>query len=147
MISTWWSILRTVTNCAAWIQLGRNEICSALHSRKYGPGSASCKVALFSERFNHHRLKCSVHHATFHEASSLFAFFTVLWWAHLKPSNKDLQKANLSKSCRRLLSFDCNFDLLLLGWNKIFIFYIVWACSFKIHFLKMRLISCSSKIT
>ena len=35
--------------------------------RKYGPGLASCKVARFSEHFIHHRLKCSVHHLTFHE--------------------------------------------------------------------------------
>ena len=54
------------------------------HNRKYGPVLlASYKVALFLEHFNRHRLKCFVHHATFHVESSLLAFsivyFEWLW--------------------------------------------------------------------
>ena len=48
-----------------------------IHVRKYWPGLASCMVAWFSEHFKRHRLKCSVHKATFHETSSQLACSSV----------------------------------------------------------------------
>ena len=50
---------------------------SRKHSRIYRPELASYMAAWFSEHFNCHRLKCSLHQATFHEASLLLVFSTV----------------------------------------------------------------------
>ena len=48
----------------------------SLHSRKYGPVLASCKVEWFSEHLNSHRLKYSVHH-TGHSLSQGFLTITI----------------------------------------------------------------------
>ena len=50
------------------------SLLKSVHTGKYAPGLASCEVVWISERFNCNRLKCSVHHATFHETFSLLVF-------------------------------------------------------------------------
>ena len=64
----------------------------AVHSRKYGPVLASCKVAFISDYFNRHRFKCSMDHATFHEASSLLFFSTEQFEYQIKGTDTDSTK-------------------------------------------------------
>ena len=79
-----------------------------VHSRKYWPGLALYKVAWFSEHSNRRWLKCSVCHATFHEAYSLSTFSTVQsikkqkctrnFWYDSGTSPRNLCMTSLSKT-------------------------------------------------